>query len=187
MADDIDERIEDDDSFEEDDVEIVEVEAVDEEDEDEGGLEFEEFPGEDFVEDIEVDYDDDDDALIDDSEDDDDSADIDEILEAKPRAPKLSPSPKRKIEEEEDDEEDEEDEDVEASLDDILKERLVVAGDDEDDDDDDDDYDETDDRADIALRVLPKQPDEFVCQSCFLVKNRKQIADKDNMFCRDCV
>jgi hypothetical protein len=35
--------------------------------------------------------------------------------------------------------------------------------------------------------VLPKQPGEFVCRSCFLVKSRTQLADKKHLLCRDCV
>src|SRR5579875_3092735 len=72
-------------------------------------------------------------------------------------------------------------EDIEASLDVILKERLVV------DEDLDDEPTDAEDRSEIAERVLPKQPDEFVCRSCFLVKNTSQLADKDKMLCRDCV
>jgi hypothetical protein len=34
---------------------------------------------------------------------------------------------------------------------------------------------------------LPKQPGEFVCQSCFLVKHQSQLADKERQLCRDCV
>jgi hypothetical protein len=34
---------------------------------------------------------------------------------------------------------------------------------------------------------LPKQANEFVCQSCFLVKLRAQLADPKNMYCNDCV
>ena len=81
------------------------------------------------------------------------------------------------------DEEDEEDEDVEASLDMILKERLVV----EEPEEDEDDVLEVDDRTDGVERVLPKQPDEFVCRSCFLVKHPSQLADKEHLLCRDCV
>ncbi len=83
----------------------------------------------------------------------------------------------------EEDEEDEEDEDVEASLDMILKERLVV----EEPEEDEDDVLEVDDRTDGVERVLPKQPDEFVCRSCFLVKHPSQLADKEHLLCRDCV
>ncbi|MDA8341704.1 MAG: DUF4193 family protein [Actinomycetota bacterium] len=74
------------------------------------------------------------------------------------------------------------DEDVEASLDMILKERLVVE-----DDEEDEEAAEPDDRGDGVERVLPKQPDEFVCRSCFLVKHPSQLADPERMLCRDCV
>ena len=87
--------------------------------------------------------------------------------------------------EESDDEEEEEpdDEDVEASLDTILKERLVVE-----EPEDDEDAPEPEDRtADGVERVLPKQPGEFVCRSCFLVKHPNQLADRKKMLCRDCV
>jgi Domain of unknown function (DUF4193) len=87
-------------------------------------------------------------------------------------------------EESEDDEEEEpDDEDVEASLDTILKERLVVE-----EPEDDEDTPEPEDRtADGVERVLPKQPGEFVCRSCFLVKHPNQLADRKKMLCRDCV
>jgi hypothetical protein len=73
---------------------------------------------------------------------------------------------------------------VEASLDVILKERLVVV---DDEDDDDEEAPEGEDRADSPMKVLPKQPGEFVCQSCFLVKHPSQLADRERMLCRDCV
>jgi Domain of unknown function (DUF4193) len=83
---------------------------------------------------------------------------------------------------EEDEDEDEDDEDVEASLDMILKERLVVE-----EPEVDEDTPEPEDRTDGVERVLPKQPDEFVCRSCFLVKHPNQLADRKKMLCRDCV
>ena len=86
------------------------------------------------------------------------------------------------IEDEDDDELDEED--VEASLDVILKERLVVV---DDEPDDDDDGADVEDRTEVGERVLPKQPGEFVCRSCFLVKHPGQLADEERMLCRDCV
>jgi hypothetical protein len=46
---------------------------------------------------------------------------------------------------------------------------------------------DVDDRGDSPLRVLPKQPGEFVCQSCFLVKHPSQLADASRNLCRDCV
>lgn len=82
----------------------------------------------------------------------------------------------------EEEEEEPEDEDVEASLDVILKERLVVE-----DEVEDEELAEVDDRSGETERVLPKQPDEFVCRSCFLVKHPSQLADKKKMLCRDCV
>jgi len=84
---------------------------------------------------------------------------------------------------EEEDDDLEDDDDVEASLDVILKERLVV----DDEDDDEDEVPDLEDRGDGNLRVLPKQPGEFVCQSCFLVKHQGQLADAKRGLCRDCV
>jgi hypothetical protein len=88
--------------------------------------------------------------------------------------------PAEETEEEDDDEHD--DEDVEASLDVILKERLVVE-----DEPEDDEPTDVEDRSEMSERVLPKQPDEFVCRSCFLVKHPSQLADKKKQLCRDCV
>ncbi|MGH9104731.1 MAG: DUF4193 family protein [Acidimicrobiales bacterium] len=93
-------------------------------------------------------------------------------------------------EEDEYEEEDEEDsDDVEASLDVILKSRLVVSGDEEEDEQEQEGEEETDvdDRGETTTRVLPKQPGEFVCQSCFLVKHQSQLADRERGLCRDCV
>ena len=76
-------------------------------------------------------------------------------------------------EEAEDEDEEVDDEDVEASLDEILKERLVV----EEEEVEDEEVAEPDDRSEVSERVLPKQADEFVCSSCFLVKHTSQLAD----------
>ncbi len=141
--------------------------------------------------DVEVDVDIDDEDVLDDIEDDalevvaddiadldEDEADVDEIL---------TPSPAAVVErsgegEEEEEEEEPDDEDVEASLDVILKERLVVE-----DEPEDEEATDQEDKTEGNERVLPKQPDEFVCRSCFLVKHPSQLADKKNMLCRDCV
>ncbi|MHB1502948.1 MAG: DUF4193 family protein [Acidimicrobiales bacterium] len=85
-------------------------------------------------------------------------------------------------EEGEEEEEDDEDDDVEASLDEILKERLVVE-----EETNDDEPVEPEDRSEMTERVLPKQPGEFVCTSCFLVKHASQLADPVKGLCRDCV
>ncbi len=87
--------------------------------------------------------------------------------------------------EDDDDEEEPEPDEIEATLDEILKERLVVV--DEEDDDEEEETSDTDDRGDAVGKVLPKQPGEFVCQSCFLVKHPSQLADAGRMWCRDCV
>jgi len=72
---------------------------------------------------------------------------------------------------------------VEASLDVILKEKLVVV-----DEEADEETPEQEDRVESSVnRVLPKQPDEFVCSSCFLVKHPSQLANGETMRCRDCV
>ena len=125
-----------------------------------------------------LDVDDDDDIVAIDEEDDEVGVEVAEILTASPAAVV------ERSGEAEDEEEDEEpeDEDVEASLDVILKERLVVE-----DEPEDDEATDQEDRTEGNERVLPKQPDEFVCRSCFLVKHPSQLADKAHMLCRDCV
>jgi hypothetical protein len=109
----------------------------------------------------------------------DDEAEADVVAEPRP-----APAPAPSTEDAEDEDEDEpDDEDVEASLDVILKERLVVV----EEEPDDEEVADVDDRSEVTERVLPKQPDEFVCRSCFLVKHPSQLADKKKMLCRDCV
>ncbi len=115
----------------------------------------------------------------DDADDADDALVVDdlEVPEPEPVRPKA-----------EDEEEEEEDtldpDDVEASLDDILKDRLVIE---EVEVDDDEEHPDVDDRGSETSVVIPKRPDEFVCQSCFLVKHPSQMADKNRLLCRDCV
>ena len=140
------------------DAEALELdEEIDELDEDLGG--------DDLVDDP---LDEDDDALVDDEALEGDDAEEEPVLVAK-------------VTDEVEDLEQLSDDDVEASLDEILKERLVV----EDEPEDDEVVDEAD--RGVVERVLPKQPDEFVCSSCFLVKHPSQLADKKKKLCRDCV
>jgi hypothetical protein len=120
---------------------------------------------------------------------DDDEVDVvveedDEVVDIPEAGAKVVTKPAAAGDEsEEDDEEEPDDEDVEASLDTILKERLVVE-----EVEDDEDTPEPEDRTgDGVERVLPKQPGEFVCRSCFLVKHPNQLADRKKMLCRDCV
>ncbi len=91
------------------------------------------------------------------------------------------------LDEEEEEEEDEDvidPDDVEAGLDVILKDRLVAVDEDEDEDEE---TPEVDERGDASIKVLPKRPGEFVCESCFLLKHPSQLADAERMLCRDCV
>lgn len=125
-----------------------------------------------------------DEADADDEDDDLESVDQLEETEEEDDEPAVETDtlvrPEHEAEDEDEDEPD--DEDVEASLDVILKERLVVE-----DEPEDEELTDGDDRSEISERVLPKQPDEFVCRSCFLVKHPSQLADPVNMLCRDCV
>jgi hypothetical protein len=119
-----------------------------------------------------------------DEEDDDEVAEVEEEEDQLPDLEVAAATPTKTGEESEEDEEEEpDDEDVEASLDTILKERLVVE-----EVEDDEEAPEPEDRTGDGLeRVLPKQPGEFVCRSCFLVKHPNQLADRKKMLCRDCV
>jgi Domain of unknown function (DUF4193) len=101
----------------------------------------------------------------------------------KPAAPKVRRAADE--DEEEDDDEVVDPDDVEADLDAILKDRIAAQP--EDEDDDEDEAPEPDDRGDGTGRIQPKKADEFVCQSCFLVKHRRQLADETTMLCVDCV
>ena len=40
----------------------------------------------------------------------------------------------------------------------------------------------------LTVRVVPKQPDEFTCSSCFLVQHRSRLASGNNghSICLDC-
>lgn len=87
--------------------------------------------------------------------------------------------------EDEDEEDDFDADDVEEDLDTILKDR-IAAGTEEDEEDEDVALD-SEDRTNSANRVQPKRPEEFVCQSCFLVKHPSQLADAKHQLCADCV
>jgi hypothetical protein len=118
--------------------------------------------------------DEDDDALVVEDEEEEDDADD--------RGPRVVVPPTG--EDEDDDEDLVDPDDVEADLDTILKDRLVAA---DDEAPDDDEENEVDDRGDPVDRIAPKRPDEFVCQSCFLLKSPNQLADAKRKLCLDCV
>jgi hypothetical protein len=121
---------------------------------------------------------DDDEVLV----DDDDDALVDDVVEDEEDVVVEVVRPKAEDEDEDDIELDPDD--VEASLDDILKDRLVIE---EVEIEDDEELPDTDNRDSESSVVIPKRPDEFVCQSCFLVKHPSQLADKARTLCRDCV
>ncbi|MHB8264087.1 MAG: DUF4193 family protein [Acidimicrobiales bacterium] len=145
-------------------------------------------------EDIEIDLDDDslvDDDLAGEDLDDDHDLSADEPLEEVDLAADIDGVAKKDpvsllpgdvqpgLTEDEDDEEPRTD-DVEEALDMILRNRLVTEEYEGNEDDEDD-------IGDGSPHVLPKQPGEFVCKSCFLVKNANQLADPKRSLCKDCV
>ena len=95
------------------------------------------------------------------------------------------------IDEEEDDEDPAADaaEPAEASLDEIIAKKAdEPAPEEEAEEESVLETGRGDDRVEpLAVKVVPQQPTEFVCKSCYLVKHRSQLADKRKMFCRDCV
>jgi len=95
--------------------------------------------------------------------------------------------------EEEDDEEgvvdlDEElhPDDVEEPLDVLLQERTASAKLEDDEEELEEEEAEGDDRVDGPARIVPRRPDEFLCQSCFLLLPLRRLADPKRQYCDDC-
>ncbi|HEX3425145.1 MAG TPA: hypothetical protein VHT30_03370 [Acidimicrobiales bacterium] len=131
------------------------------------------------VDTIDADDDLDDTAVDTDEEIEDTVNDAEVAVEARPRK---VPAADGAAEAETDDDELLADE-VEASLDVILAERLRG----EDLEEEEVEEDEEDDAPNQLATVIPvRQPDEFLCQSCFLLKPPGQLADRDHQLCRDC-
>ncbi len=89
----------------------------------------------------------------------------------------------------EEDEDEEEAEETEADLDVILRERMGGGPAAEGDEAEEEELEE--DEAPTLLATAteeyrPRGADEFVCRSCFLVKDRRQLADPVNVLCIDC-
>ena len=156
----------------------------------------EDLEGLDGIDDGELDDDELDDTVLDDEDDgdgidglDDDDEGVDDVVVdvvTPARATKLAESPDAAADTETDDD-DLQAEEVEASLDVILAERLRGDVGDIDEPLDDDDDDEDDDAPNQLATIIPvRQPDEFLCQSCFLLKPPGQLADADHQLCRDC-
>ena len=76
------------------------------------------------------------------------------------------------------------DADIELALDEVLAETIRRTSTPEDDEEP---VGEIDTLVDPAETILPKQDDEFRCNSCRLLKKTSQLADRGKMLCRDCV
>lgn len=74
--------------------------------------------------------------------------------------------------------------DVEDALDVLLKEKTASEGLDADEAEVESDDVEPGERKDN--RIAPRQADEFLCSSCFLVLPLSQLADEKRQLCRDC-
>lgn len=95
--------------------------------------------------------------------------------------------PKKKADGEDEEDDEPDPDDVEDDLDTILKDR-IASGEDEDEEEDDEVAKRTTEKVvEPGTKVPVRQPDEFVCDSCFLVKPNSQLADAANNLCQDCV
>jgi hypothetical protein len=155
-----------------------EEEELVEEDLDEGELD-EDLEGDDLGDDLEEDFEDGADAteaIVDDEEV---VETPDEDEEEEPRRPR-----RRGEDEDEDEDEEADPDDVEADLDEILKDR-IAATDDEDEEDEEDDGDAG--KGAPSGKIQPRREDEFLCQSCFILKPMGQLAEGETALCVDCV
>jgi Domain of unknown function (DUF4193) len=157
----------------------------------------EEFDDEPEIEDEEIN---DDDLVDEDLVDDDEGEDIDLLddeLEVSPEVPvpvvtDETTATTIETSEEEDDEgvvdldEELHPDDVEEPLDVLLQERTASATLEDDEEDLEEEEADGDDRADGPTRIVPRRPDEFLCQSCFLLLPLRRLADPERQFCDDC-
>ena len=68
--------------------------------------------------------------------------------------------------------------DVEEPLDTLLQERTASATLEDDEEELEDEEIDVDERADGPTRIVPRRPDEFLCQSCFLLLPLRRLADQ---------
>ena len=141
-----------------------------------------------------------DDDLVDDDLVDDDADDIDLLdddLEVSPEVPvpvvtdDTTTATTETAEDEEDEgvvdlDEELHPDDVEEPLDVLLQERTAKATREDDEEDLEEEEADGDDRADGPTRIVPRRPDEFLCQSCFLLLPLRRLADPERQFCDDC-
>ena len=76
--------------------------------------------------------------------------------------------------------------DVEEPLDVLLQERTASATLEDDEEELEEEEADGDDRADGPTRIVPRRPDEFLCQSCFLLLPLRRLADPARQYCDDC-
>jgi hypothetical protein len=157
----------------------------------------EEFDDEPEIDDEEIAEDDlVDEDLVDDDEGDDIDL-LDEELEVSPEVPvpivtdDTTATTIETPEEEDDDgvvdlDEELHPDDVEEPLDVLLQERTASATLEDDEEDLEEEEADGDDRADGPTRIVPRRPDEFLCQSCFLLLPLRRLADPERQFCDDC-
>ena len=157
---------------------------------------------EEFDDEPEIDDEDiaDDDLVDEDLVDDDEGDDIDLLddeLEVSPEVPvpvvtdETTATTIETPEEEDDDgvvdlDEELHPDDVEEPLDVLLQERTASATLEDDEEDLEEEEADGDDRADGPTRIVPRRPDEFLCQSCFLLLPLRRLADPERQFCDDC-
>jgi len=137
--------------------------------------------------DLEGDLDSDDIDLIVDEDGDDDEIELDPEV---PVAVVTDDTATETAEEEDDDVLDLDEElhpdDVEEPLDVLLQERTASATLEDDEEELEDEEIDVDERGDGSTRIVPRRPDEFLCQSCFLVLPLRRLADKERQYCDDC-
>ena len=158
---------------------------------------------EEFEDEPELDEEDDleDDVLVDDLVEDDADVvgdvdllddDLDVIPEVEIPVPVVTDATATETAEEDDDEgvvdldEELHPDDVEEPLDVLLQERTASAKLEDDEEDLEEEETDGDALADGPTRIVPRRPDEFLCQSCFLLLPLRRLADKDRQFCDDC-
>jgi Domain of unknown function (DUF4193) len=134
--------------------------------------------------------------VVDLDEDADDDIDLlDDDLDVNPEVPVavVTDATGSETAEDEDDEEgvvdlDEElhPDDVEEPLDVLLQERTASATLEDDEEELEEEETDGDDRVDGPARIVPRRPDEFLCQSCFLLLPLRRLADPQRQYCDDC-
>ena len=68
----------------------------------------------------------------------------------------------------------------------LLQERTASATLEDDEEELEEEEGDGDDRADGPARIVPRRPDEFLCQSCFLLLPLRRLADPQRQYCDDC-